>query len=589
MQAIGVPPSEKPSASRSVPRALFWAAMVAVVAVLAFGAYLLIHPNPPSTPDVSTVPARNGAIIGAVSSTGQIATWNDARLSFRSSGRIATINVRVGDIVKKGDPIASLDTTDLKLQVEQAQAGLETAQAKLSQVQAGPRAQDVLAAQAVVDAAQAKLDGMLAGGRPENVQSAQAALASAKAKLHLLQAGSQPADIAAAQSAVDVAQGGVVKAQAALDALTRPMDPLAVQSAQLAVQQAQDAFWGAQTARDGICGATHGSPCGQANAQVSAAADALEQAKVKLAQVQEPPQASDVASAKAAVQSAQAQLTSAQARLAQLKAGPLPDDVAQASAAVDQADQALQLTSKPFSNSDIAQQRQVVAQAQAQLELKKSPYTDADVAAAKAAVDQAQAQLDLAKYNLASASIVAPFDGAVSAVNANVGDTVTATTGPVASIVDPNDLRLDVSVDETEVSRIQPGQDVQVNLDALPGQAVIGKVLAIAPNAAFQTGVATYTVTISVPSTKTIKPGMTADTSIVYAKHDSALIVPSRAIRNQGSQRVVGVLVGDKVESRPVTVGISDGNNTEILSGLKAGDAVVIPATAPSVAGSLAK
>ena len=52
---------------------------------------------------------------------------------------------------------------------------------------------------------------------------------------------------------------------------------------------------------------------------------------------------------------------------------------------------------------------------------------------------------------------------------------------------------------------------------------------------------------------------------------------------------VVGVLVGDKVESRPVTVGISDGTNTEILSGLKAGDAVVIPPTAPSVTGNLTK
>jgi|GEM_PF-1230842 len=585
MQALGMPPATQPTASRSMSRTIFWSVAVAVVAILAFAAYLLIRQTTPTTPDVSTVPARSGTIVGAVTSTGQIAPWNEAHLSFRSSGRIATVDVRVGDPVKKGQPLASLDTTDLKIQVEQAQAGLETAQAKQAQILAGPRSEDVLAAQAVLDGAQAKLDGMLAGGRAENVRSAQAALASAQAKLHLLQEGAQPADIASAQGAVDAAKSQVAKAQASLATLVRPVDPLDIQNAQLAYQQAQDSLWAAQTSRDGVCGGSSANYlCGQANSQVAAAQVGLQIAQVKLAQIQEPPKPEDVNSAKSAVTSAQAQLVGAQANLDRLKAGPLPDDVAQATAAVNQAEQSLQLTSKPYSSSDIAQQRNVVAQDQAQLALQKAPYTSADVASAKAAVDQAQSQLDLAQYNLASATLVAPFDGVVSSVSGNIGDSVSTTSGtPVVSIVDPTNLRLDVSVDETEVSRIQPGQDVQVTLDALPGQSVTGKVLAISPNAAFQTGVATYTVTISVPGDQTIKSGMTANVNIVYARHDKALIVPSQAVRLVGNQRVVGVLVGDKVVSHPVTIGVSDGTNTEILSGLKVGDAVVIPPTAPMV------
>jgi HlyD family secretion protein len=262
----------------------------------------------------------------------------------------------------------------------------------------------------------------------------------------------------------------------------------------------------------------------------------------------------------------------------------LPDDIAQAQSAVDAAQETVALQQHPYSDSDIAQQQQAVAQAQAQLDLKKAPYTAADLAGAQAAVHSAQVQLDQAKLNLDQATLRAPFDGTIAMVAANVGEVAGGIpVTPIITVVDPNNLRLDVSVDETDISHVQVGEDVSVTFDALPGQAFTGKVLSIAPNAAVQAGVASYTVSITLQNANGVRPGMTGNADIIWARHDNVMIVPNRAVRTVGDQRMVQVFDGSKVVARPVTIGISDDTNTEIVSGLQVGDQVVIPSTAPTV------
>jgi HlyD family secretion protein len=190
------------------------------------------------------------------------------------------------------------------------------------------------------------------------------------------------------------------------------------------------------------------------------------------------------------------------------------------------------------------------------------------------------AQLDQVKYNLAAATLTAPFDGMVAAVNVNVGELASpAAPIPLLSLVDPSNLRLDASVDETDVSHVQRGQDVTVAFDAVPGKTFQGKVLSIAPNATVQSGVASYIVSISVESSPEIKPGMTGNADIIYAHHDDALLVPSRAVRTDGDNRLVSVLEGGQVVAKTVVVGVSDDKSTEIVSGIQPGDQVVLPST----------
>jgi HlyD family secretion protein len=563
---------------------------IVVIAAAAFYVWTLVRPRP-ARPAITTVPVTKGSILGVVSSTGQIAAWTQARLTFQEAGRIASIPVKVGDKVKKGDVVATLDPTQLQLEVQQQQANLEIAQARLAAMKAGARPEDIQTAQAVLDGAKAKLAEMQAQGRPETIQSAKDALASAKAKLHELQQGPQAGDVAVAQAAVQTAETQLSQAQSNLTKLTAPPDPLDIQNAQLQVTQAKNLLWQKQVDRDGVCGdgTAANYKCVEGNSMVAQAQSQLDQYVVKLNQLKEPPKPEDVASAKAAVDAATAALSSSKAKLAQLQAGSLPDDIAQAEQVVAQAEQNLQLQQNPFTDQDIEQQKQAVVQAQAALALKQTPYLKTDIDQAQAQVDQAQAALDYAKSSLASSTLVAPFDGVISTVNENVGDFV-ANVPPtlIVSMVDPTNIRLDASVDETDIPQVQLGQDVNVTFDALPGKTFPGKVLSIAPGATVQSGVATYTVSITVPNDSSIKPGMTGNADIVYARHDDVLLVPNRAVRTQGAQHFVALFDGTRQKAQPVTIGVSDDQSTEVLSGVQAGDQIVVPSTSaatPAFAG----
>jgi HlyD family secretion protein len=402
--------------------------------------------------------------------------------------------------------------------------------------------------------------------------------------LHELQQGALASDVAAAQTGIDQAQADLTKRQADLADLVRPPDPQAIKEAELSVAAAKASYWKSQTSRDGICGGISAADarCQAANAQVGIDETTLEQVQAKLQQLQEGPKPEDVNAAKAAIAGSQTQLAGARAKLAQVQAGTLPDELAQAEAAVNQAKETIALKQHPYVDSDIAQQREVVAQADAVLALKKAPYTQSDLEGAKADLHAAQSALELAKFNLATASIIAPFDGVVSEVTFHAGEFYNGLiAAPVVALVDPLNLRLYVSVDENDVSNVQVGEDVNITFDALPGQAFAGKVIAIAPDAAVQSGVATYTASISLPNATGVKPGMTGNATIIYARRDNVLIVPNRALRTEGGSRVVSVLEGAKVTPRPVSTGVSDDKSTEILSGLRAGDQVVIPSTAP--------
>ena len=565
---------------------LRWVLAALLLALLAFAAYLafdrLIAPKAPVVA-LQTFKVRRGTIQSTVNSTGTVVPLAQARLAFRASGRVAEVGVKPGDAVTKGQALAKLDTTDLALQVSQAKAQLSTAEAKLASVKAGSRAEEVKAAQAQLDAAKAKLDLMLAGGRAEEVAAAKAGVDSAKAKLNQLMNSPLEVDVKAAEQGVAAAQAALQKAQADLAKLKSGPTAEDLKGADLAVEQAKVSLWSQQINRDGVCGNPRNAQyqCDAANASVAAAETALNIALNNQAKLKAPPRPEDVAAAEQAVASAQAQLASAQAKLKQVKAGPTPDDLAVAQAAVVQAEQTLALKQKPYTDADILAQRQAVAQAEAQLAAKQVPYTDADVQQAQAGVDQARAQLELAQYNLANAVLVAPFDGVVNSVTVNVGEV--SSSGSTIVLVNPKDLRLDVSVDEADIARIEVGQKTVVTFDAVPGQTFSGKVVAVAPSATLQSGVATYLVSISIADPGPVKPGMTGNASIVYGEQANALVVPNRAIRTQGRSRVVEVLVDGQRESRQVKVGVSNDQMSEITEGLAEGDEVIIPSTTSAI------
>ncbi len=284
----------------------------------------------------------------------------------------------------------------------------------------------------------------------------------------------------------------------------------------------------------------------------------------------------DVQSARLARTSAEAALASARAKLDQLQSGPTQADLENARSGVVGAQSTLASKSGQARPSDIALQQEAVRQAEL-------------------AVQQAQIDLD-------SNTLYAPFEGTVASIAGNPGEPAasgggsssgtggTSTTGGFMTLVDPREVRVDVTVDETDVARVAVGKPVTITFDALPNRPFRGKVLSIAPTGTLTQGVVTYPVSISIDARNQVLPaGMTASTTITVDEKDDVLLVPNRAVRRQGREQVVEVMGEDgKAVTRAVRTGVQNEQVTEITDGVQEGEQIVIAATstrAPNVSG----
>ncbi len=216
-------------------------------------------------------------------------------------------------------------------------------------------------------------------------------------------------------------------------------------------------------------------------------------------------------------------------------------------------------------NEEVAIKRLQVELAKQSLELTKQSLELADQSLA-----QAQKQLR-------EATITAPFDGVVAEVGVDEKDTVsTATT--IIHLIDPSSMELKVEVDEIDVTEVKTGQRATIELDALAGLPLEGKVSSISLLSKEEGGVITYDVKINfdVPEGAGIRTGMSASADIIINERSNILLVSSRAIKqNSQGNTVVQVSVNGQIEERIVTTGISDGLQTEIVDGLKEGEMVI--------------
>lgn len=254
-------------------------------------------------------------------------------LTFRSAGKVGSINVEVGDAVKQGDVLATLDDEELNNAVESAQANLDGAQARLAALLEGATdselanaSRQLVEAQAGLDTQQRNLDDLLAGptdvqlrAEEQSVASAQAALNQALRDRQALIDGPSDAQIVSANQVV-------ISAQAALDQAMR--DRQTLQDGPTAVQIAQ------------------------ANQAVASAQSNLNAAQRALDDLLNSPTDAQVASAQQAVASAQANLASAEANLDRLNAGPDDAAVAAAEAQLASAQQGVDSAQTAVDNAD---------------------------------------------------------------------------------------------------------------------------------------------------------------------------------------------------------------------------------------------
>lgn len=159
-------------------------------------------------------------------------------------------------------------------------------------------------------------------------------------------------------------------------------------------------------------------------------------------------------------------------------------------------------------------------------------------------------------------------DGIVIRRDGEVGQLIPANQA-IYWIAENGNLRVTAEVDEEEILRVQVGQKVYMQADALPNQVIEGSVIKITPQGDRLSR--SYRVRISLPKNNPLMIGMTVENNILIGEKENALIVPSSAVRNG----FVWVVNNDTVESRKIKMGVKDLERTEIVSGVSDTDVVV--------------
>lgn len=499
--------------------------------------------------DSQIVTAFVGDLSANATASGRVVAQQEAALALSSSGQVTAVYVQPGDVAQVGDPLVQLDTAVLERAVASAEQDLAIQEANLASLLAPANAADVAAAEASLANAQASLNRVLAGPTDEEIISAEANVRAAEAD--------------------------VASAAARLNSALPSGNDEAIQAAQIELQLAQ------QTA----------TSAAEQHSTILVTEPSRFLSESRLADMEE--------SARAAALQANADLAAAQESLDELlngnpnSIGTAQAGVAAAAAQRDAVQGQLDLLLEPATDAEIAAAQSVVAQAQANLDRLQRGAADWQITQAEVQVEQARIGLQRAQQDLTNSTLVAPFDGLVTAVHVSEGELA---SGVLVEMVDSASLEVVLDVDEVDIGEIALGQPAEITFEAWPNEAMASEVIAIAPQATQESGSAlvTYEVSLSLgESDLPVRVGMTANATLVTAVRKNVLLVPNGAISTDRDSNKITVFRvttdaqgAETVEEVEVTIGLRDGQYTQITGGLNEGDQVTIGYTPPTQFGS---
>lgn len=412
--------------------------------VLAIGAVTACGAGATPTPE-PVAQASTAEQSKVVSAEAFVVPLKKSNLSFEIGGRVATIKVKEGDKVVKGDVLAQLDQTTYQTSVASAQAALTEAEANLAKAQAdlantkAPATPEKIAqTEATLAKAQAALAELIAGPTVESINVAKAEVAAAQASLNEVVAGTRDEEIQAASAKMLQAEADVRLAQADYDKFVYG-DPKVAEPYGVALQKATLTYNAAKADYDKLVnGAT-----------------------------------------KEAIAVARAGVVKAQAALAQAMAGSTPEQIAQGQA-------------------DVASAEAALADLKAGATAEQVAVAEAGVKIAEAGVEKAKTGITSAQAELAKTELIAPFAGIVGELKLDEGEIVQP-SATVLSLGDSSKWQIETDdLTEIDVVNVREGAHVSISVDALPGQEFEGKVVRITPKSVTKAGDVTYTVLIDI-------------------------------------------------------------------------------------------
>jgi HlyD family secretion protein len=211
----------------------------------------------------------------------------------------------------------------------------------------------------------------------------------------------------------------------------------------------------------------------------------------------------------------------------------------------------------------------------------------AKIAQSKAQVAQDQANLTQLEEQLSYTDIVSPIDGIVLSRDVEMGDAVSSilVLGSSATLVmtlgDTSEVYVKGKVDESDIGKVYLGQPARIKVESFKDKTFTGKVTKISPMGVEKDNVTTFEVRVSIQNPGgELKAEMTANAEIILEEHKNVLQIPEGAILydkdKKASVEIPNPKGKDGKDKIAVNIGISNGAKTEVLSGLKEGDQVVL-------------
>lgn len=293
-----------------------------------------------------------------------------------------------------------------------------------------------------------------------------------------------------------------------------------------------------------------------------------------------------------AIKQAEATLAVQQARLVQLRAGARAQEIALVEATVAQAETTLAAAERELArtqqlfndglvarasvdraSTDVELARARLRASREQLALVKQGPRQEDIDVQMAQIRQAEATVVQVRARLRDLAITSPIGGVVLRVNVERGAVISTAT-VLATVATVRPVEVHVPLPETDLARLRRTSMARIRVDALPDRLFEGRIARVAP--ALEAASRTARAVVVLPNADlALRPGMFARVTIVFDERQ-ALVVPSDAVVRRGEAAVVFVLKEDEsVEERTVRVGYVEGNRSEIVEGLTAGESVV--------------
>ena len=292
---------------------------------------------------------------------------------------------------------------------------------------------------------------------------------------------------------------------------------------------------------------------------------------------------------------ARASLLAAKTDLRNARAGGSLDEIAQVRGNLQQArvdveslertEKALEplVTQHAATQDELAQNQTALAKARArvqELEQRKEGLAQRATSTAESAdliATQAQGQVQALEEKLRSATVVAPTDGILYSLPVRAGDYVKV--GDVLSeMADLHNVRVRAFVDEPDLGRIEPNQEIQVTWDAKPGRTWTGRTQQI-PKQVVPHGMRSVgEVLCSVDNGKLeLLPNINVEVTVLILERRNVVVVPRAAVREDAGKPYVFVVDGEKLQRREISVGIASASKYEVLSGLTLHDKIALP------------